>query len=55
MHSEPVALSSHNVVNVIVDENIKQECEYPQYSSISYLWLLSSSRQVLLVEDASSR
>ena len=54
MHSEPVALSLHKVVNGIVDENIKQECESPQHSSLSYLWLLSSSRHVLLVEDAIS-
>ena len=55
MHSEPVALSLHNVVNGIVDENIKQERESPQNSSLSYRWLISSSRHVLLVEDAIAR
>ena len=50
MHSEPVALSLHNVVNGIVDENIKQERESPQHYSLSDRWLLSSSRQVFLVE-----
>ena len=54
MHSEPVALSLHNAVNGIVDENIKQERESPQNSSLSYRWLISSSRHVLLVEDAIS-
>ena len=55
MHSEPVALSLHNVVNGIVDENIKQEHESPQHYSISDRWLISSSRHVLLVEDAIAR
>ena len=55
MHSEPVALSLHNVVNGIVDENIKQERESPQHSSLSDSWLLSSSRNVLLVEYAIAR
>ena len=52
MHSEPVALSLQNVVNGIVDENIKQERESPQHYSLSNCWLLSSSRHILLVEDA---
>ena len=55
MHSEPVALSLHNVVNGIVDENINQERDYPKHSSLSNRWLLSSSRHVLLVEDAIAR
>ena len=55
MHSEPVILSLNNVVNGIVDENIKQELDSPHNSSLSYCWLFSSSRHVLLVEDASVR
>ena len=55
MHSEPVALSLHNVVNGIVDENINQERETPQNSFLSYRWLISSSWNVLLVEDAIAR
>ena len=55
MHSEPVALSLHNVVKGIVDENINQERESPQHSSLSDRWLISSSRHVFIVEDAIAR
>ena len=55
MHLEPVALSLHNVVNGIFDENIKQERESPQNSPLSDRWLLSSYRHVFLVEDAIAR
>ena len=55
MHSEPVALYLHNVVNGIFDENINQERESPQHSSLSDRWLFSSSWHVLLVEDAIAR
>ena len=55
MHSYPVALSLHNMVNGIVDENIKQERESNQNSSLSDRWLLSSSWHALLVEDAIAR
>ena len=52
MNSEPVELSLHNVVNGIVDENIKQEHESPQHSSLSDRWLISSYRHVFIVEDS---
>ena len=52
MHSEPVALSLHNVVNGIVDENINQECDSPRNFYLPDRWLLSSSWHVLLAEDA---
>ena len=55
MHSMPVVLSLHNVVNGIVDENIKQELDSPQHSYLSDCWLISSSWHVLLVEDVIAR
>ena len=55
MHSEPVALSLHNVVNGIFDENINQERESPNNSYLSDRWLLSLSWHVLLVEDTIAR
>ena len=55
MHSEPVALSLHDVVNDIVDENTKQEHESPQHSSLSDRWLISSSWHVFIVEDSIAR
>ena len=55
MHSEPVALSLHNMVNGIVDEDINQERESPRNPSLSDRWLISSYRHVLLVEDAIAR